>query len=169
MDLSKILKGSLGESSVIVLHDLLTDSLILTKRSEALRHHPGEISFPGGQWDTNDEHLYATALRELSEELGIHTDRITLIKELEVERTLLGDVIHPWFGSINSIEPYHLNSDEVDRLLLIPMNLVVNPHNYKETLIKKNGYRIKTYQFIANEDLIWGATARIMRQLINRN
>ena len=58
-------------SAVLVLHELATDSLVLTKRSNKLRHHPGEICFPGGIWENQDENLYATALRELNEELGI--------------------------------------------------------------------------------------------------
>lgn len=152
-------------SSVIVLHDLFKNSLILTKRSEQLRNHPGEVCFPGGFQEVTDQNLYSTALREVDEELGITSDRITLIRELEVEKTLQGLIIHPWFASIKNVFPYTMNLQEVSELIFVPMDLVNNPQNYKELRLEKDGRRIMTCQFIANKELIWGATARIMRQL----
>lgn len=156
-----------AHAAVLVLHDKSSNSLILTKRSEELHHHPGEISFPGGLWEIEDENLYATALREVYEEIGIEANRITLIKELQIERTLIGDIIHPWLVSIKSIQPYQLNHHEVIRLIKIPLNLVQDSDNYKEFIIEKRGYHIKSYKFLGCDELIWGATARIMRQLTN--
>lgn len=152
-------------SAVMVLHCHLTDSLILTKRSELLRNHPGEVCFPGGIWEPMDISLYATALRELEEELGIGADRVVLIRELPIERTLLGAVIHPFLASIESIEPYKLNSDEVSELLSVPMSLVINPENYRELAISRYGKQFKSLEFNAGEEFVWGATARIMRHL----
>lgn len=152
-------------SSVIVLYDLSRDSLILTKRSPMLKKHPGEVCFPGGFQEIKDQNLYSTALRELNEELGITSDRITLIRKLKIEKTLLGLVIHPWYASIDSIFPYTMNPQEVSELILVPMPLVKNQANYKEVRIEKEGRYFITCQFIADKELIWGATARIMRQL----
>ncbi|HHL3491598.1 TPA: CoA pyrophosphatase [Legionella pneumophila] len=152
-------------SSVIVLYDLSRDSLILTKRSPMLKKHPGEVCFPGGFQEIKDQNLYSTALRELNEELGITSDRITLIRKLKIEKTLLGLVIHPWYASIDSIFPYTINPQEVSELILVPMPLVKNQANYKEVRIEKEGRYFITCQFIADKELIWGATARIMRQL----
>lgn len=152
-------------SAVIVLHDLSTDSLILTKRGDQLRNHPGEICFPGGVKEAQDENFYLTALRELEEELGILANRITLFKELSIEQTMLGAIIHPWFGSIESISPYYLNLEEVTAIIPIPMSLVVNPQNYQELIVEKAGKKFKSCEFIPNEELVWGATARIMKQL----
>ena len=101
MDLNKI--KHFVHSGVIVLYERSSDSIILTKRSEHLKHHPGEVCFPGGVWENGDANLYATALRELNEELGIEPSRVSLIKELTIERTLLGAIIHAWFASIESI------------------------------------------------------------------
>lgn len=161
-------KSSVNEpiySSVMVLHEMATDSLVLTKRNSQLRHHPGEICFPGGKRDTNDKSLYATALRELYEELGITADRVTLVKELQIERTLLGAVIQPWLASIQSIKPYHLNIHEVATLVFIPMSLVIDPNNYRDLVVERGGIKFKSCEFIPNDELVWGATARIMRQL----
>ena len=104
MDLNKIKQWSYA--GVVILYEQSTDSLILTKRSIHLRKHPGEICFPGGVWEEGDDNYYYTALRELHEELGIDSSRVTLIKELAEERTLLGSVIHPWLTRIESIEPF---------------------------------------------------------------
>ncbi|MCL9685033.1 NUDIX hydrolase [Legionella maioricensis] len=165
MDLNKLLDGEPLQSAVMVLHELATDSLILTKRSNELRHHPGEICFPGGKQETGDESLYATALRELYEELGITAARIMPIRKLQIERTLLGTTIHPWLASIDSIRPYHQNPQEVATLIFIPMSLVINPQNYREIVVERDGLRFKSCEFIPNDELVWGATARIMKQL----
>ncbi|HAT8180008.1 TPA: NUDIX domain-containing protein [Legionella pneumophila] len=165
MELNNTQQTIKAHSSVIVLCDLSKDSLILTKRSQMLKKHPGEVCFPGGFQEINDHDLYSTALRELNEELGITSDRITLIRQLKIEKTLLGLVIHPWFASIDSIFPYTMNPHEVSELILVPMPLVKDQKNYKELMIEKEGKHIITCQFIANKELIWGATARIMKQL----
>jgi len=165
MDLKQF-KNPLIHSAVIVLHELSTDSLILTKRSEGLRHHPGEISFPGGLREHGDTDLYVTALRELKEELGISEARVTLVRKMQTEITALGTIIHPWFATIVSVQPFILNPDEVSSIVSIPMHLVQNPKNYKEIFIQRNGKEFKTFEFGPQEEYIWGATARIMRQLV---
>lgn len=153
------------QSSVIVLHDLSTNSVVLTKRSEQLINHPGEICFPGGFWESIDKTLFDTALRELNEELCITSDRVRLIKEMDVERTLLGAIIHPWLATIETIEPYIMNPEEVSRVISVSMDLVTNPKNYKQVFFERNGFSFKSWEFVANDEYIWGATARIMRQL----
>lgn len=155
-------------SAVIIMHDLLMDALVLTKRSEHLRTHPGEISFPGGLREKGDANLYETGLRELNEELGITRERVSLVRALEQETTLLGTIIHPWMVKIETIEPYRLNKDEVSSLLFVPISLVTDPGNYREITIERKGMHFKTQSFIPENGLIWGATARIMMQLIEQ-
>ncbi len=166
MDLDKSSVNDPVYSAVMVLHEIATDSLVLTKRTSQLRHHPGEICFPGGKKDVGDKDLYATALRELYEELGITEDRITLVKQLQIERTLLGTVIQPWLAKIQSIKPYHLNVLEVATLVFIPMPLVLDSKNYRDLIVERAGIKFKSCEFIPNDELVWGATARIMKQLI---
>ncbi|CEG57025.1 NUDIX hydrolase [Legionella fallonii] len=166
MGLNKPSVSEAINSAVMVLHELATDSLVLTKRNSQLRHHPGEICFPGGKKDVNDKDLYTTALRELYEELGITADRVTLVKKLQVERTLLGAVIQPWLASIQSVRPYHQNCQEVTSLIYIPMSLVIDPNNYRDLMVKRDGIEFTSCEFIPHDELVWGATARIMKQLI---
>lgn len=124
MDLSEFSEGDPIPAAVMVLYERASDSLILTKRKENLRAHPGEVCFPGGTWEEGDQDLYATGLRELYEELGIAGDRVTLIRALDPQPTLLGKIIQPWFAHIESVNPYQMNPDEVARLIMIPMPLV---------------------------------------------
>lgn len=166
MDLNEFKGERIVHSAVVVLYEQVSDSLILTKRSDQLRAHPGEICFPGGSWEEGDEDYYATALRELQEELGIDSDRVTLIKELNTQRTLLGSIIHPWYASVESVQPYQLNQQEVVRLISIPMTLVQDAKNYKDYILEREGRRYVTCEFTANEDWVWGATAHIMKQLV---
>ncbi len=153
------------DAAVLVLHDLNTDSLILTKRSELMTHHPGEVCFPGGLRESEDNDYSITALRELQEELGIESSRVTLIKELKVERTALGSLVHPWLATIGGVEPYLINTQEVSRVIPIPMSVVCHLDNYKMALVETRQIKIKSCQFVYPGELIWGVTARIMRQL----
>lgn len=167
MDLNELNPKMTADSAVLVMHELTTDSLILTKRTSDLRIHPGEVCFPGGRREAQDLNLYETALRETYEELAIAADRITLINELQIETTLLGSVIHPWLVSIDTINPYVLNPQEVAEVLAIPMALVRDVQNYREILVERQGFQFTSWEFVAHQEHIWGATVRIMKQLIS--
>jgi len=78
---------------------------------------------------------------------------------------VLGTIIHPWLVSIDSVRPYYQNSQEVTALIFIPMSLVINPQNYREVIVERDGLRFESCEFIPNDELVWGATARIMKQL----
>ena len=153
-------------AAVVVMHEMSTDSLILTKRSDKLRNHPGEISFPGGAFEELDKDFYHTALRELKEELGIDSSRIELIKALEPEHTLLGHIIHPWLVRLEKLEPYQIDPNEVAEVFSLPMTEVVKALNYKKLRLTRSNIHITSIQFTATEYFVWGATARIMRQLV---
>lgn len=152
-------------ASVLVVYERSKDSLILTMRAPNLTIHPGEICFPGGRWQPGDENLYATALRELSEELGIASSRVTLHKAMAPVQTLTGFIIHPWFASITSLTPYHLDLNEVAEVITLPMEDVKLLKNYQNITVTRNGLNFQSCQYIASSHFIWGATARIMKQL----
>lgn len=154
------------EAAVIILHELSSDSIILTQRSSSLRNHPGELCFPGGRWEKGDQDFYATALRELQEELGVESSRVKFIQALDPEQTLTGYKIYPWLASIENLKPYTIDSQEVSELLFIPRSEVIKPSNYKKIIVRRFGLSIKTYQYKIKNYYVWGATARIMRQLI---
>lgn len=159
-------KTNKAETAVLVLLDLATGHLVLTRRAGHLQSHPGEVCFPGGRWEEADESLVATALRELEEELGISAERVMAIKELAVEQTLPGVRILPCMATIASLSPFQMNADEVAAVITLPLSEVLKPENYREILMVKYGHPFKSLEFTASEHFIWGATARIMRQLM---
>ncbi|ARG97639.1 NUDIX hydrolase [Legionella micdadei] len=154
------------DAAVVVLHELSSDSLVLTQRSHTLRNHPGEICFPGGRWQVGDKNLYDTALRELQEELGIAPERIALQMELRPERTLSGYLIHPWLATIENLSPYHADKNEVAEVYYLPMGEIIKASNYQKIQVSRFGFTFTTYRFVASRHYVWGATARIMMQLI---
>ena len=148
-----------------MLHETTTDSLILTQRSFALPHHPGEVCFPGGRWQPTDEDYFATALRELQEELGVSPERILSPSPLESELTLTGFVIHPWFAKITTLEPFKMDEGEVAAVLRVAVPDVINRRNYHRVEVSRNGFTIQTIQYQGDDFTVWGATARIMLHL----
>lgn len=162
--MDKLVDGNLA--AVMVLYEVDSSSLILTQRNAQLKNHPGEICFPGGRWQASDVDLYTTALRELQEELGIDASRIYFEKALEEVRTLTGFIIKPWFGRIKALDPYQLDCQEVDSVFRIPIKEARVPENYQQIMVERNGIKFQSYQYMDETRFIWGATARIMMQLI---
>lgn len=158
-------QSSVRHAAVMVLHDLSTDSLILTQRSIKLRDHPNEICFPGGGWQEGDENFLFTALRELNEELAIEPTRVQCPRAMSSVYTLTGFIIHPWLATITSLIPCQPNPSEVTEVFSLPMHDVKNRANYKAFQVVQNGLTIKTLQYVANTHVVWGATAKIMMQL----
>ena len=154
-----------NKSAVVVLHEQDSDSIILTKRSQHLRTHPGEICLPGGGWESCDKDLWTTALRELEEELGIQADRVHRIEALSPERTHAKTVIYPWLATITKLQPFLMNENEVSAVIALPVREVTCQENYQDIIVSKYGKVIQSCQFIASQHFVWGATARIMKQL----
>jgi len=148
-----------------VLLDTSNNSIVLTKRTKHLAYHAGEICFPGGQFHPNDRSLQCTALRELEEELGVHSSRLTSIIPLKPVMTLTGFCISPWFAKISSINPFKIQVSEVEETVFVDFPKACLHENYKKLMFRRNGYAISTEQFAYEGYKIWGATAKIMHQL----
>lgn len=155
----------MNQAGVVVLIEKQSNSLILTVRNKSMRNHPGEICFAGGRQHKEDDNLYVTALRELHEELGIESERVKLIRKMRSELTLTGYLIQPWLTSITDINPYTPNQHEVEEVLLVPLEEACRRSNYRPLEVVRYGKRLITVSFQSKYGMIWGATARIMRQL----
>jgi len=155
----------MNQAGVVVLIEQQSNAVILTTRNKTMRHHPGEICFPGGRRHDEDRDLYQTALRELHEELGIPAARVQLVKALRPELTLTGYLIQPWLATISTLEPYSPNHHEVEDVLLVPLSEVCKRQNYRSYEVIKYGKRLISLAYKSDVGLIWGATARIMKQL----
>ena len=141
--------------------------LVLTRRRTDLRRHAGEISFPGGRRDETDRDLAHTALREAEEEIGLASGEVTLIGELPSTSTFATNyVIHPFVATIPPGVAWTLSPREVDAVLELPLAEVERGRTI--TTLQRRGFTFQTDAYVVGENLIWGATARIIEHLLAR-
>jgi 8-oxo-dGTP pyrophosphatase MutT (NUDIX family) len=141
--------------------------LVLTRRRSDLRSHAGEISFPGGRRDPEDADLLTTALREAEEEIGLAREQVALLGELPQTSTFVtGYVIHPFVGTIPAGVAWRLSAREVDAVLELPLEAVRAGRTRKR--MTRRGITFETDAYLVEEHLIWGATARIIDNLLER-
>jgi len=141
--------------------------VVLTRRRADLRRHAGEISFPGGRRDAEDQDLAETALREAEEEIGLPRTAVVLLGELPQTSTFVtGYVIHPFVASIPDGLQWSPSEREVDAVL--EFGIASLARSRTRTTMHRRGITFETDAYILGEDLIWGATARIIEHLLER-
>lgn len=138
-------------------------SLLLTKRSAALKHHPGQISFPGGKKEEADADVIAAALREAYEEIGLPPTHVEVLGTLPPHETVTSFDVTPVIGFIR--EPFEIIPEpgEVDEVFAVPLDHVLDPDNY---LIQSRRWRGQMRHYFVvpyGPYYIWGATARMLR------
>lgn len=139
---------------------------VFTKRREDLRRHPGEISFPGGRRDP-DETLEQTALREAHEEVGLPADAVELVGTLAPVRTFAtGYVIFPHVGVVDPGRAWEPSPDEVALVMELPLRALVEGYAIRPVTRRGFTWRLGTY--VVGDHMIWGATARILGDLLAR-
>jgi 8-oxo-dGTP pyrophosphatase MutT (NUDIX family) len=156
------------EAAVLVPLYVRDDELhaVFTKRREDLRRHPGEISFPGGRRDHPEEELAITALREAEEEIGLAPAAVELLGTLAPVRTFVtGYVIFPHVGVIEP-GPWKPSPNEVELVLELPLHALIA--GYAVRPITRRGFTFETDTYVVEDHLIWGATARILGDLLDR-
>jgi 8-oxo-dGTP pyrophosphatase MutT (NUDIX family) len=151
-------------SSVIVLIHFTRSSphILLTKRSSNLRSHGGEISFPGGRYTKQDENLMNTAIRETGEEIGIKLTTDDILGCLNAVKTLTSNFfIVPFVSILQNIDQPIPFADEVEAVLDVPLVSLLSTMSPDTEHLSID----KLYKFNYDSYLIWGATARILKQL----
>ncbi|MFZ0042214.1 MAG: CoA pyrophosphatase [Solirubrobacteraceae bacterium] len=140
---------------------------VFTKRREDLRRHPGEISFPGGRRDDTDLDLLATALREAEEEIGLPGTAVEVLGALQPTPTIAtGYAVYPFVGLIDAGRAWELSPREVASVLELSLPDVLA--GYARRRLLRRGIPIRTDTYVVGDDLIWGATARILADLFDR-
>jgi 8-oxo-dGTP pyrophosphatase MutT (NUDIX family) len=140
---------------------------VFTKRRENLRRHPGEISFPGGRFDEGEVDLRATALREAHEEIGLPPDAVEVLGALQPTPTIAtGYAVYPFVGLISPGREWVLSAREVAEVL--ELSIADLRAGYGRRRLLRRGLPIRTDTYEVGENLIWGATARILADLFER-
>jgi 8-oxo-dGTP pyrophosphatase MutT (NUDIX family) len=140
---------------------------VFTKRRDDLRRHPGEISFPGGRRDDHDADLIQTAEREAEEEIGLPTDAVEILGSLPPTPTIAtGYAVYPFVGLLEPGREWTPSVDEVAEVLELTLSDL--RAGFARRLIVRRGFPFWTNTYEVGENLIWGATARILGDLIER-
>lgn len=139
--------------------------LLLTKRTDRVEHHKGQISFPGGTADDTDSSPSHTALRELEEELGIKPSSVSLLGQLDDIQIPTGFIVTPVVGFIHDLSTIKTSDDEVEEILFIPFEKFLNPELRRIETRELLGKTRQVYFYDVWKEPVWGATAHIIKQL----
>jgi 8-oxo-dGTP pyrophosphatase MutT (NUDIX family) len=143
----------------------LKPHVILIKRTNLVKNHASEISFPGGNFIENDVEMLETAVRELSEEIGIKITRKQVVGYLDTERTLTSRyIIYPYVALIDRMPEITSTNYEVEKIIDAPLIPLLETR--ENDLMHQKQYSISNLpKFTYKNEIIWGATARILDQL----
>jgi 8-oxo-dGTP pyrophosphatase MutT (NUDIX family) len=140
---------------------------VFTRRRDDLRRHPGEISFPGGRQDEDEPDLRTTALREAEEEIGLAPDDVELLGALQPTPTIATNyAVYPFVGLIEPGRTWRPSASEVAEVLELPLRRL--REGYARRRLLRRGVPFRTDVYCVDEHLIWGATARIVADLLAR-
>lgn len=142
--------------------------LILTKRSSALKHHPGQIAFPGGKQDDGDVDVTAAALREAHEEIGLPRDLPRVLGHLPIHETVTGFTVTPVVALIEDTFETIPEPGEVEEVFSVPLDHVLEPAHFIIESRRWRGMRRHYFTVPYGPYYIWGATARMLRELAER-
>ncbi len=143
-------------------------NVILTKRASHLKHHPGQIAFPGGKVDQGDADAVAAALREASEEIGLAPSQARVLATLAAHETVTGFAATPVLAEIDTDFTAIPQEDEVEEVFAVPFAFLMDPANYRVESRVWRGLPRRYYAVPYGPYYIWGATARMLRSLADR-
>ncbi|MCI4432415.1 MAG: CoA pyrophosphatase [Nitrosopumilus sp.] len=157
-------KNKLASVLVVIYGD--DPIIVMTEKPKHLKLHAGEISFPGGKFEPTDSDLLDTALRETREEIGLRISKNQVIGQLEPVMTLNSSfMILPFVSIVDKITSLSANS-EVERIFHIPLNPFLKTMNNDPNPAHNRIQEMYTFEY--QNKTIWGASARILKQIVNR-
>jgi len=141
--------------------------LVLTKRTELVPTHKGQISFPGGGFEEADGDLLTTALRETQEEIGLRPEDAEIVGALDDTVTVTSrHVVRPFVGMVPHPYPYRLDPFEIERLIHLPISALLCGAPFREEIWEREGGPVTVFFYEYDGDTVWGLTARILKQFI---
>jgi 8-oxo-dGTP pyrophosphatase MutT (NUDIX family) len=140
--------------------------ILFTKRSEQLKTHSGEVSFPGGKWEEGDSNLYQTALRESNEEINLDIQNVTKLGPLNFLLSRHKIEVNPFVGYLNQLQDFKGNF-EIDEIFTVPISFLMNEENIEYKEFNRNDLKVYIPSWVYNGNRIWGLTAMIAADFLN--
>ena len=140
--------------------------IILTKRAEHLKHHGGQISFPGGKAEPYDKNLISTAIRESQEEIGLKPNNVEIVGQLHPYQTISGYIVTPIIAFIPCEQSFILDDNEVAEIFQVPLHHFLNNKNHHFVNVLQKEIQHKVHFMPYQHYNIWGATAAMLKDLI---
>jgi len=141
--------------------------IVFTTRSDNVRYHKGEISFPGGVFDEKDLELQQTALREAFEEIGLKESDVQIIGVLDDIITVTQFIVTPFVGLFPYPYPFELSPIEIAELIEVPLSALLDEDCFSEREIIRGTRKEVVLAYQYEKHIIWGATARILKQFLD--
>jgi 8-oxo-dGTP pyrophosphatase MutT (NUDIX family) len=138
---------------------------VFTRRTDRVETHKGQISFPGGGEEPGDETLYHTALRETHEELGVRPEDVLPLGRLSPVVTVTGFYVEPFVGAIPQPYTFRPAEEEIAEILEVPLAALMDPAVLEKRPMPGREGEVLFYRY--GEQIIWGATARILAELLD--
>jgi len=167
---SHIVDASRVSSAVLIpiYHKQGEYHVLFTKRTEKVKDHKGQISFPGGAYEEKDETLLNTALRECTEEIGLAAEAVEILGELDDYLTInSGYIMSPFVGVIPWPYPLKIDPMEVEEIIEVPISALLDKSCLRLETDTLDGQVITAYFYHYQREVIWGATARILNQFLD--
>lgn len=143
-------------------------ALLLTKRSQNVERHKGQVSLPGGVVESDETPLDA-ALRETAEEIGVRAKDVTVLGMLDDEKTVVsGFMLTPFVGAIPYPYPLRASPAEVHSVLEAPLRTLLDPQNVRAEIWTDGSAPRTMYVYTVAGDIVWGATARVIMQFLRK-
>ena len=140
--------------------------ILFTKRSEQLKTHSGEVSFPGGKWEEGDPNLYQTALRESNEEINLDMENVTKLGPLNFLLSRHKIEVNPFVGYLNQLQDFKGNF-EIDEIFTVPISFLMNEENIEYKEFNRKDLKVYIPSWVYNGNRIWGLTAMIAADFLN--
>lgn len=163
------IEASLKPAGVLIPIRHYEDGLkvLLTQRAADLKHHAGQVSFPGGSMERIDADVAATALRETHEEIGVAAELVSIIGYLETMPTVTGFAVSPAVGLIDGAIELTIDRTEVEYAFEVPLEFLLDDANHRMVRREWRGLSFSMVEFHFEGKRIWGATAQMMLRFIN--
>jgi 8-oxo-dGTP pyrophosphatase MutT (NUDIX family) len=169
-DMSRLLGSSqrLPAAVLVGFREGVQPRLVLTVRTDSLQAHAGQVAFPGGRSDPDDGDALATALRESEEEIGLDRTLVTPLGYLDRFETISGFCVTPVVAKIAAGAQLYPAPDEVAEVFEVPLAFLLEPANLRRYTMEFRGHQRPMVEFIHGGHRIWGATAAMLYNLLQR-